>query len=168
MHLNQGLFRLNGGCGYILKPAVMRNKEAMEAGDSAPFLPDMTEPIPGVPPVELEIEVCGSHLVSLSLSLTWVYPFPSLLSPPLLPSLTISFSLKLVSGQRLCPWAKKATSVSVEIHTYGINHDCDRMPPASVRHRRRSGQCISLYNVSSSFHPPLALSLPPSPPPSFL
>ena len=24
MHLNQGLFRLNGGCGYILKPEVMR------------------------------------------------------------------------------------------------------------------------------------------------
>ena len=24
MHLNQGLFRLNGGCGYVLKPEVMR------------------------------------------------------------------------------------------------------------------------------------------------
>ncbi len=79
MHLNQGLFRLNGGCGYILKPAVMRSKEAMEAGDSAPFLPDMIEPIPGVPPVELEIEVCGSHVVSLA------YEYISLLPSPPLP-----------------------------------------------------------------------------------
>ncbi len=142
MHLNQGLFRLNGGCGYILKPAVMR-KEAMEAGDSAPFLPDATKPIPGVPPVDLEIEVCASHL--LSLSLTWVHSSPPLSSHPLL-SLTISFSLKLVSGQRLCPWSKKATSVSVEIHTYGINHDCDSMTPASVRRRRRSG--LSASNIT--------------------
>ena len=25
MYLNQGKFRQNGGCGYILKPAVMRD-----------------------------------------------------------------------------------------------------------------------------------------------
>ena len=25
MYLNQGKFRQNGGCGYILKPEVMRN-----------------------------------------------------------------------------------------------------------------------------------------------
>ena len=25
MYLNQGKFRQNGGCGYILKPKVMRN-----------------------------------------------------------------------------------------------------------------------------------------------
>ena len=24
MHLNQGFFRQNGGCGYVLKPEVMR------------------------------------------------------------------------------------------------------------------------------------------------
>lgn len=26
MHLNQGKFRKNGGCGYILKPESLRNR----------------------------------------------------------------------------------------------------------------------------------------------
>lgn len=50
MHLNQGLFRLNGGCGYVLKPDVMRRTEIT-------FDPTMKEPHPEVPPVDLEIEV---------------------------------------------------------------------------------------------------------------
>ena len=27
MYLNQGKFRQNGGCGYILKPKIMRNPD---------------------------------------------------------------------------------------------------------------------------------------------
>ena len=55
MHLNQGLFRLNGGCGYVLKPEVMRRPEP--GAGPTPFLPDMSEPHPDVPTVDLEIEV---------------------------------------------------------------------------------------------------------------
>lgn len=50
MHLNQGLFRLNGGCGYVLKPDVMRRTEIT-------FDPTMKEPHPEVPPIDFEIEV---------------------------------------------------------------------------------------------------------------
>ena len=44
------------------------------------------------------------------------------------------FSLfQLLSGQNLCPWKKKVTSFTVDIHTYGIQHDTTRMlPPATV------------------------------------
>ena len=55
MHLNQGFFRRNGGCGYILKPAIMRRENPGEG--STPFDPDMKEPHPDVPPLDLEIEV---------------------------------------------------------------------------------------------------------------
>lgn len=59
MHLNQGLFRLNGGCGYVLKPAVMRREDpGGTKGGSAPYNPDMQVPHPEVPSVDLEIEVC--------------------------------------------------------------------------------------------------------------
>ena len=55
MHLNQGLFRLNEGCGYILKPKVMRlpNQEVE-------FDPRMTTPHPDVTPVNLEIEASSA------------------------------------------------------------------------------------------------------------
>ena len=55
MHLNQGFFRLNGGCGYVLKPAVMRREDP--GGGFSPFDPEMQTPHPDVPPVELEVEV---------------------------------------------------------------------------------------------------------------
>ena len=55
MHLNQGFFRLNGGCGYVLKPAVMRRVDP--GGGSTPFDPEMQTPHPDVPPIDLEIEV---------------------------------------------------------------------------------------------------------------
>ena len=55
MHLNQGLFRLNGGCGYVLKPDVMRRADHEEG--RVDFDPRMTTPHPEVTPVNLEIEV---------------------------------------------------------------------------------------------------------------
>ena len=55
MHLNQGFFRLNGGCGYVLKPAVMRREDP--GGGSTPFDPEMQTPHPDVSHIELEIEV---------------------------------------------------------------------------------------------------------------
>ena len=55
MHLNQGLFRLNGGCGYVLKPDVMRRKNP--GGGSTPFDPEMQEPHPDVPAIDFQIEV---------------------------------------------------------------------------------------------------------------
>lgn len=72
MHLNQGFFRLNGGCGYILKPVVMRREDpggaggvgdieaSLRLGGKAPYNPDMMVPHPAVTPVHLEIEVCWS------------------------------------------------------------------------------------------------------------
>jgi hypothetical protein len=63
MHLNQGFFRNNGGCGYILKPLVMRLKDPGCPGYDkdrkrlAPFSPDMMVPHPTVTPLQLEIEV---------------------------------------------------------------------------------------------------------------
>lgn len=55
MHLNQGRFRQNGGCGYVLKPKIMRR--ANPGSGPHPFDVDMTEPHPLVPPCNLEIEV---------------------------------------------------------------------------------------------------------------
>lgn len=52
MHLNQGLFRLNGGCGYVLKPKVMR-----WVNPEVDFDPRITTPHPDVNPINLEIEV---------------------------------------------------------------------------------------------------------------
>ena len=60
MHLNQGFFRLNGGCGYVLKPSVMRREAPGDTGEeegNIPFSPDMEEPHPDVTPITLEIEV---------------------------------------------------------------------------------------------------------------
>ena len=58
MHLNQGFFRRNGGCGYVLKPAVMRREDpGGTKGGSAPYSPAMEVPHPEVPSVQFEIEV---------------------------------------------------------------------------------------------------------------
>ena len=62
MHLNQGFFRLNGGCGYVLKPAVMRTEDPGGArGGSAPFNPEMQVQHPGVPALNFKIEVQISY-----------------------------------------------------------------------------------------------------------
>ena len=64
MHLNQGLFRLNGGCGYVLKPAVMRTEDPGGVrGGSAPFNPEMQVEHPDVPAVNFEIEVIHPELL---------------------------------------------------------------------------------------------------------
>ena len=67
MHLNQGFFRLNGGCGYVLKPELLRREDpggtgekGVRFGGKAPYTPDMMVPHPSVTPVHLEIEVSGS------------------------------------------------------------------------------------------------------------
>ncbi|XP_065893737.1 1-phosphatidylinositol 4,5-bisphosphate phosphodiesterase delta-1-like isoform X2 [Dysidea avara] len=58
MYLNQGKFRQNGGCGYILKPEVMRNPNEKE------YTPTMTKPHPAVIPVQLEITLLsGQHFI---------------------------------------------------------------------------------------------------------
>ena len=75
MYLNQGKFRQNGGCGYILKPKIMRNlgkngthsyclfiyllavlSVLMLSCDTA-YTPNMTRPHDAVTPVNLEITV---------------------------------------------------------------------------------------------------------------
>lgn len=63
MHLNQGFFRQNGGCGYVLKPQIMRREDPGGTGGvgvatHAPYAPDMMVPHPEVIPVQFEIEVC--------------------------------------------------------------------------------------------------------------
>eukprot|EP00731_Ephydatia_muelleri_P028389 Em0020g33a len=59
MHLNQGFFRQNGGCGYVLKPEVMRRSSQ----SSVEYSPFMTEPHPDIPTVDLEIElISGQYL----------------------------------------------------------------------------------------------------------
>ena len=55
MHLNQGFFRQNGGCGYVLKPAILRREDP--GFDVPPFDPDMRTQHPDVPAIDLEIEV---------------------------------------------------------------------------------------------------------------
>ena len=58
MHLNQGRFRQNGGCGYVLKPEVMRRPNPGDIDSHIyPFDPNMTAPHYDVPVCNLEIEV---------------------------------------------------------------------------------------------------------------
>ena len=70
MHLNQGFFRLNGGCGYVLKPLVMRLEDPGAGGGKNrakgrfPFSPDLMVPHPMVTPIQLEIEVCPTFCCS--------------------------------------------------------------------------------------------------------
>jgi len=71
MHLNQGLFRLNGGCGYVLKPEVMRRPNA---GGSTSFDPYMFEPHPDVPTVHIEIELLsGQRLCFMKKKCTQIF-----------------------------------------------------------------------------------------------
>ena len=70
MHLNQGFFRRNGGCGYVLKPAVMRKEDA--GGGSTPFDPVMQAPHPDVPAVDFEIEVCSVPCMYRIYIATWI------------------------------------------------------------------------------------------------
>ena len=55
MHLNQGRFRQNGGCGYILKPEIMRR--ANPGARLQSFDVNMKDPHPLVPVCNFEIEV---------------------------------------------------------------------------------------------------------------
>ena len=74
MHLNQGKFRQNGGCGYILKPKFMRDPDekginylfgylttsyqlSLMLSHDTDFTPLMKEPHHAVTPVNLEITV---------------------------------------------------------------------------------------------------------------
>jgi hypothetical protein len=60
MHLNQGRFRQNGGCGYILKPEIMR-KANPGFRDQHPFNINMIEPHPLVPVCNFEIELLSGQ-----------------------------------------------------------------------------------------------------------
>lgn len=51
MDLYHGWFQKNGGCGYILKPAIMREEIAY-------FSANTKDVIPGVSPQILHIKVC--------------------------------------------------------------------------------------------------------------
>ena len=84
MYLNQGKFRQNGGCGYILKPKIMRNPDGKGIASyyclitstsyiiclyychiiiltldimHAAYIPNMTSPHDAVTPINLEITV---------------------------------------------------------------------------------------------------------------
>ena len=76
MYLNQGKFRQNGGCGYILKPEIMRNPNekgnvclitssslatcfimSLMLSCDAAYTPSMTRSHDAVTPVNLEITV---------------------------------------------------------------------------------------------------------------
>lgn len=60
MDLNNGRFLANGGCGYVLKPAVMREQIAY-------FSANTREVIPGVSPQILHIKVHSVNIDRLSL-----------------------------------------------------------------------------------------------------
>ncbi|XP_078713149.1 1-phosphatidylinositol 4,5-bisphosphate phosphodiesterase delta-4-like isoform X1 [Lampetra fluviatilis] len=62
MDLNDGKFRQNGGCGYILKPSVTRNRESL-------FDPEHPELGAGLNPINLSIKVIsGQQLPKLEAS----------------------------------------------------------------------------------------------------
>jgi hypothetical protein len=54
MDLNDGRFKQNGGCGYILKPAIMREEIAY-------FSANTRDVIPGVSPQILHIKVLAAY-----------------------------------------------------------------------------------------------------------
>ena len=56
MDLSDGRFMQNGGCGYILKPAVMRDEIAY-------FRAGTRDIIPGISPQILQIKVCITVIV---------------------------------------------------------------------------------------------------------
>ena len=146
MHLNQGLFRRNGGCGYILKPEVMRKSDPA-GGDNVIALID-----------HLEIKYCHHNYLPqfcrikahVYIHFSFPYPFfPD--STPFLPTMTephpdvtpVDLEIELLSGQRLCFWKKKCSTLTVEIHTYGIPHDTDKMQPLAT--------AVSLYENQPNF-----------------
>jgi len=55
MDLSDGRFMQNGGCGYVLKPAVMRDEIAY-------FKAGTRETIPGISPQILHIKVCTTMI----------------------------------------------------------------------------------------------------------
>jgi len=62
MDLNDGRFLQNGGCGYVLKPAVMRDEMAY-------FSANTRDLIPGVSPLILHIKVryhCRSGILCIT------------------------------------------------------------------------------------------------------
>ena len=52
MDLNDGKYVQNGGCGYVLKPAIMREHIAF-------FSANTRDVIPGVSPQILHVKVCA-------------------------------------------------------------------------------------------------------------
>ena len=71
MDLNEGRFMQNGSCGYVLKPAVMREEIAF-------FSANTRDIIPGVSPQILHLKVSNlfqginPDCLLLSLSFTWL------------------------------------------------------------------------------------------------
>jgi len=79
MFLNQGKFRQNGGCGYVLKPEVMRNPSSdgiyitlsscvlvyakVYMHVYAEYTPHIDEPLNTVTPIDLEITVSTTSKV---------------------------------------------------------------------------------------------------------
>ena len=59
MDLNDGRFMQNGGCGYVLKPAIMRE-------EIASFSANTRDVIPGVSPQILHIKVSMNRNVLAS------------------------------------------------------------------------------------------------------
>lgn len=58
MDVYEGKFRSNGGCGYVLKPAVMREHISV-------FSAATKETIPGVTPQHFKIKVSGIPFLSI-------------------------------------------------------------------------------------------------------
>ena len=81
MFLNQGKFRQNGGCGYVLKPEVMRNPSSdgiyitqlscvlmyarVHLHIYTEYTPHIDEPLNTVTPIHLEITVSTTSEVEL-------------------------------------------------------------------------------------------------------
>jgi hypothetical protein len=126
MDLYDGKFRQNGGCGYVLKPAMMR-----QPGFSVPS--SLRESAPISPPQLLRIRV---HQKAFYRERTHVHIFPSFITcvmwglyyfPPI--SFEPFSSPQIISGQQLPRprgSAAKATIVDpyVLIQIYGIPIDC--------------------------------------------
>lgn len=73
---------------------------------------------------------------------------------PYLPTMTkphpdvppVDLEIELLSGQRLCFWKKKCSTLTVEIHTYGIPHDTGKMePPATAVSSCDTMQCLGIH-----------------------
>lgn len=56
MDLNDGRFMQNGGCGYVLKPAIMREEVAHFSANSK-------DNIPGIAPQTVRIKVLPTHML---------------------------------------------------------------------------------------------------------